>query len=584
MRRASACGSFYFMVIDDRSAGESGREQAARNDGRAASPERTDGPGTTLVSLFEASCKRFAECPAYHNLGVTLQFADLERLSRQLAAYLLDLGLTPGERVALMMPNLLQYPVALFAALRAGLTVVNTNPLYTPRELRHQLADSGASAIVILENFAHVLEQVIGDTGVRHVVTTAVGDLAPLPKRTAVNFLVRRVKRMVPPFRLPQAVRWRQALTRGAAVGFAPPVVRPDDIAFLQYTGGTTGIPKGAMLTHANMVANLEQIRAIWGDLIEPGREVMITPLPLYHVFCLTCNCLLFLDRGGLNVLITNPRDIPGLVRELARWRFSLITGVNTLYAALLAHPRFPRLDFSHLKLGAAGGAALHPRVAEEWRSVTGRPLLEGYGLTEASPVVACNPPDDPRIGTVGRVLPATQISVREADRELGVGEPGELWIRGPQVMRGYWQRPQETAAVLTEDGWLRTGDVAVLEPSGYLRIVDRKKDLINVSGFKVFPNEVESVVAEHPAVLECGCIGIPDARSGQAVKVFVVLRPGASLSAEALLEFCRERLTAYKVPRQVEFRDSLPKSQIGKVLRRELEREQTAAAAAAAA
>jgi long-chain acyl-CoA synthetase len=555
--------------------------QAARTAG-SQGPMRIDGdPAATLVTLFEASCKRFADRPAYHNLGVTLRFSELEQLSRCLAAHLLDVGLVPGERIALMMPNLLQYPVALFAALRAGLTVVNTNPLYTPRELRHQLIDSGASAIIILENFAHVLAQVIGDTSVRHVITTAVADLAPLPKRTAVNFLVRRIRRMVPPFNLPRAVRWRQALARGAALSFAPPAIRPEDIAFLQYTGGTTGIPKGAMLTHANMAANLMQVRAMWGNLLEPGREVMITPLPLYHVFCLTCNCLLFLDQGGLNVLITNPRDIAGLVGELARWRFSLITGVNTLYAALLAHPRFSRLDFSQLKLGAAGGAALHPRVAEEWRSVTGRPLLEGYGLTEASPVVACNPPEGPRVGTVGLALPFTEISIREGGLELTAGEPGELWVRGPQVMRGYWQRPQETAAVLGEDGWLRTGDVAVLEPSGYIRIVDRKKDLINVSGFKVFPNEVESVVGEHPAVLECGCIGVPDERTGQAVKIHVVLRPGASLSAEELIAFCRERLTPYKVPRQVVFRESLPKSQIGKVLRRELERQQAGAVAA---
>lgn len=570
------------MAANDRVSADSAPGQCARDAGQPARPSRIDvEAGATLVSLLEASCTRFAERPAYHNLGVTLRFADLDRLSRQLAAYLLDLGLVRGDRVALMMPNVLQYPVAMFAALRAGLTVVNTNPQYTPRELRHQLADSGATAVVILENFAHVLAQVIGDTAVRHVVTTAVADLAPLPRRTAVNFLVRRIRRMVPPFHIPQAVRWRRALARGAAVRFMPPAVRPDDIAFLQYTGGTTGTPKGAVLTHANMVANLAQMRAMWGGLIEPGREVMITPLPLYHVFCLTCNCLLFLDQGGLNVLITNPRDIAGLVAELGRWHFSLITGVNTLYAALLAHPRFSRLDFSHLKLGAAGGAALHPRVAQEWRGVTGRPLLEGYGLTEASPVVACNPPGGPRIGTVGLALPATEISVREDGLEVGVGQPGELWVRGPQVMRGYWQRPQETAAVLTEEGWLRTGDVAVLEPSGYLRIVDRKKDLINVSGFKVFPNEVESVVGEHPAVLECGCIGVADSRSGQAVKIFVVLRPGAKLPEDELLEFCRERLTPYKVPRQVEFRASLPKSQIGKVLRRELEREQAAMAAA---
>lgn len=569
------------MTGDHRSSAVSGARPAAQGSQPASPAAIQVDPGTTLVSLLEASCARFADRPAYHNLGVTLRFTDLDRLSRQLAGYLLDVGLVRGERIALMMPNLLQYPVAMFAALRAGLTVVNTNPLYTPRELRHQLADSGASAIVILENFAHVLDQVIGDTAVRHVVTTAVADMAPLPKRAAVNFFVRRVRRLVPRFHIPQAVRWREALARGAAAPFTPPTVRADDVAFLQYTGGTTGIPKGAVLTHANMVANLAQMRAMWGSLLEPGREVMITPLPLYHVFCLTCNCLLFLDQGGLNVLVTNPRDIAGLVAQLGRWRFSLITGVNTLYAALLAHPRFRRLDFSHLKLGAAGGAALHPRVAQEWRRITGRPLLEGYGLTEASPVVACNPPAGPRIGTVGLALPATEVSVRENGLEVAVGQPGELWVRGPQVMRGYWQRPQETAAVLTADGWLRTGDVAVLEPSGYIRIVDRKKDLINVSGFKVFPNEVESVVAEHPAVLECGCIGVSDPRSGQAVRICVVLRPGMALSEQELLEFCRANLTPYKVPRQVEFRDSLPKSQIGKVLRRELAREQAGTGAA---
>jgi long-chain acyl-CoA synthetase len=534
----------------------------------------------TLVSVFDASCARFAARPAYYNLGATLSFADLERLSRWLAAYFLEVGLTPGERVALMMPNLLQYPVAVFGALRAGLTVVNTNPLYTPRELHHQLVDSGASAIVILENFAHVLAQVIRNTSVRHVVTTGLADLAPLPRRTAVNFLARHIKRMVPRFNLPQAVGLRQALARGAAARFAPPPVRTDDLAFLQYTGGTTGTPKGAMLTHGNMVANLTQIRMFWGKLIEPGVEIMITPLPLYHVFCLTCNCLLFLDQGGLNVLITNPRDVAGLVSELARWRFSMMTGVNTLYAALLAQPRFPRLDFSHLKLGAAGGAALHPRVAAKWQEVTGRPLLEGYGLTEASPVVACSPPDRPRLGTVGLALPGTEISIRDGNVEVATGEAGELWVRGPQVMRGYWHRPQETAEVITDEGWLRTGDIAVLEPEGYIRIVDRKKDLINVSGFKVFPKEVEDVVNEHSAVLECGCIGLPDPRSGQMVKIFVVLHPGASVSTEELIAHCRARLTPYKVPRQVEFREALPKSPIGKILRRALEREPAGRAA----
>ena len=548
---------------------------------RAVSGARADREGAgTLVGVLERSCARFASRPAYRNLGVTLTFAELERASRALAAWFQHAGLARGERVALMMPNLLQYPVALFGALRAGLTVVNTNPLYTARELRHQLEDSGASAIVVLENFAHVLEAVIAQTRVRRVIVTAVADLAPLPKRVAVNFVVRRVKRLVPPYTLAGAVPLRAALAQGEALELAPPALTPEDLAFLQYTGGTTGVPKGAMLTHGNMVANLGQMREFWGAIIEPGGEVMVTPLPLYHVFCLTCNCLLFLDQGGLNLLITDPRDIPAMIAELARTPFSMMTGVNTLYAALLDDPRFRRLDFSRLKLGAAGGAALHPGVAADWLKTTGRPLLEGYGLTEASPVVACNPPEAPRLGTVGIRLPRTEISIRGEDGELPRGEAGELRVRGPQVMRGYWHRPEETAEVLSADGWLRTGDIALLEPSGYLRIVDRKKDLINVSGFKVFPNEIESVLGEHPSVLESGCIGVPDARSGEAVKVFIVPRPGTRLTVDEVLAHCRARLTSYKIPRQVEFRDTLPKSPIGKILRRELAREQAERAA----
>jgi len=534
----------------------------------------------SLVEVFDESCRRFRDRPAYHNLGVTLTFGELERLSRDFAAHLLASGLARGDRIALMMPNVLQYPVAMFGALRAGLTVVNTNPQYTARELRHQLVDSGARAIVVLENFAHVFEQVRPSTQIEHVITATLGDLAPLPRRVAVNFVARRLKHLVPRFALPDALPFRQALARGARLEFPSPVIEPDDSAFLQYTGGTTGVAKGAMLTHRNMVANLLQIGSFWAKLIEPGREVMITPLPLYHVFCLTCNCLLFLRHGGLNVLITNPRDIPAFIGELGKWRFSMITGVNTLFNALLDHPRFAHLDFSNLKLGAAGGMALHPSVAARWQRITGKPLVEGYGLTEASPVVACNPFDAPQVGTIGVPLPSTEISIREEDREVPPGQPGELCVRGPQVMRGYWNRPEDSVQACTADGWLRTGDIAIAQANGFLKIVDRKKDLIIVSGFKVFPNEIEEVVGEHPAVLECGCIGVADARCGQAVKVFVVAREGFSVTAEELQEHCRQRLTAYKLPKHIEFRESLPKTNVGKILRRELAQQEASRAA----
>lgn len=531
----------------------------------------------SLVAMLERSAHLYADRPAFHNLGVTLTFAQLERLSREFAAYLASLGLAKGERIALMMPNLLQYPVALFGALRAGLTVVNTNPLYTPRELQYQLVDSGARAIVVLENFAHVLARVRTATSVDHIVTTGVGDLLPLAKRTTTRIVLRWIKRQVPAYDLPDACTFRRALELGSRLRFEPVAVGSDDLAFLQYTGGTTGVPKGAMLTHANVLANLHQLSQFWKALFEPGREVMITPLPLYHVFCLTCNCLLFVHQGGLNVLITNPRDIRGLLAELARWRFTMMSGVNTLYAALLRQEGFARLDFSALKIGVSGGMPLDPNVAQAWRARTGQPLIEGYGLTEASPVVACSPYDSPRPGCVGIPVPATEVSIRDGENEVPFGEPGELLVRGPQVMRGYWNRPTETAAVLTADGWLRTGDIAVAEADGFLKILDRKKDLIIVSGFKVFPNEVEGVLGEHAAVLECGCIGVPDARSGQAVKVFVVPRAVAGITADEVRAYCRERLTSYKVPKHVEFVGSLPKTNIGKILRRELARAETA-------
>lgn len=537
-------------------------------------PEVALDPARTLLDVFAESCARFATRPAFHNWGTSLTFADVERRTRDFAAWLASKGLQPGERIVLMMPNVLQYPIALFGALRAGLVVVNANPLYTPRELEHLLRDSGAVSIVVLANFAHVVERVVGKSQLRVVVVTEVGDLLRFPKGAVVNWAARRIKKMVPAFQILGATSFRQALEAGAALPFAPPSVTAHALALLQYTGGTTGVPKGAMLTHRNLLANLEQISAMWGGIIVDGEEIVITPLPLYHVFSFTCNCLTFFKHGGLNVLITNPRDIPAFIAELARWQYSLISGVSTLYNALLDHPRFARLDFSRLKFGFAGGMALQPSVAARWRQITGQDLVEGYGLTEASPVVACNLPGTSRLGTVGLPLPSTEISIREDNREVSAGEQGELCIRGPQVMLGYWNMPEETADVLDVEGWLRTGDIAKLESDGFLRIVDRKKDMIIVSGFKVFPNEIESVLSMHPGIVEAGCIGIDDERTGQAIKVFVVTR--TALTAEEVLNFCREQLTAYKVPKYVEFRTSLPKTNIGKILRRALAAEAT--------
>lgn len=477
-----------------------------------------------------------------------------------------------GERIALMLPNVLQYPVAMVGALRAGLVVVNTNPLYTSRELEHQLRDSGASCIVVLANFAHVLERVVANTNVRTVVTTELGDLLRFPKGIAVSWAARHLKRLVPEYRIPGAIQFHQTLDTGARLAFKPPSIASDDLAFLQYTGGTTGVAKGAMLSHHNLMANLEQVSTLWRSYIRDGAEIVITPLPLYHVFCLTCNCLTFFKHGGLNVLITNPRDIPAFVAELAHWPFTIISGVNTLYNALLEHPRFEHVNFSKLKLGVAGGMALHPDVADRWRQLTGNSLIEGYGLTEASPVVACNLPNASRLGSVGVPLPSTDTSIRDDGRELEAGQAGELYVRGPQAMGGYWHMHEETAQTLDEDGWLRSGDIATLDTDGFVHIVDRKKDMIVVSGFKVFPNEIEAVLTMHEAIAEAGCIGVPDDRSGQAVKAFVVTQ--ATLSTEQIIEFCRERLTPYKVPKYVEFRTTLPKTNIGKIPRRALTEE----------
>ena len=531
------------------------------------------GVHASLADLLETSCEKFRELPAFENMGVVLSYDDVDRLSQDFASYLQNVvGLNKGDRVAVMMPNLLQYPIAVFGILRAGLVVVNVNPLYTPRELEHQMKDSGARAIVIVENFASTLQQVIGSTSLETVITTQVGDLAPFPKRLIANFVVKRVKKMVPPWNLPGSVPFRTALARGKAQPYHRALLTHEDVAFLQYTGGTTGLSKGATLTHGNMVANLAQMHTWIGPLLTEGEDIVITALPLYHIFALTVNCLLFLRVGGKNVLITNPRDMPGFVKEMRRHRFTAFTGVNTLFNGLLHTPGFETLDFSALRFTVSGGAAVQQAVAEKWQAVTGAALTEGYGLSEASPGVCFSPMDKPDWnGTIGVPLPSTYVSLRDDDDKIvAAGEPGELCVKGPQIMRGYWNKPDETRQSFTGDGYLKTGDIAVVDACGYFRIVDRKKDMILVSGFNVFPNEIENVVAMHPGVLECACIGVPDDKTGEAVKVFVV-RKDLALTADALREHCRQNLTGYKVPRAIEFRDALPKSNVGKILRKEL-------------
>jgi len=532
----------------------------------------------SIPELLEQVFAKFANRPAYHNLGRTISYAELERLSRAFAAYLQGLpGMGKGERVAIMSPNLLQYPVVLFGILRAGMTVVNVNPLYTARELEHQLKDSGAKAIVIVENFAQTLQQVLGKTKVRHVITTQVGDMLPIPRRWLVNLVIRYVRKMVPPWQIDGTTTLDKALERGATATFTPVAIAPEDLAFLQYTGGTTGVAKGAMLTHRNILANLEQT-GIWVSVsFVEGKEIVIAPLPMYHIFCLTAT-LSFMKRGSLSVLITNPRDLPALVKEMGSWKFTAMTGVNTLFNGLLNTPGFDRLDFSTLKVVVGGGAAVQKPVAERWQQLTGHHLTEAYGLTEASPGVCGMPLNAPWDGTVGLPLPSTDISIHddgfnELPMWTGVGDlekhTGELCVRGPQVMKGYWNNPAETASAI-QDGWLKTGDVGHVDPLGRVTITDRKKDMILVSGFNVYPNEVESIVAAHPGVLECAVVAVPDEKSGEAVKV-VIVRKDASLTRESVIEHCKAQLTSYKVPRQVEFCEALPKTPIGKILRREL-------------
>ncbi|HET7921466.1 MAG TPA: long-chain-fatty-acid--CoA ligase [Gammaproteobacteria bacterium] len=530
----------------------------------------------SLKVLVEQSCREFATLPAYTNLGLTLNYAELDRLSREFGAWLQQHGLCKGDRVALMMPNLLQYPVALFGVLRAGMVAVNVNPLYTARELEHQIRDSGAQAIVILENFAHTLQEAGPALDMKTVLVTAIGDMLPFPKRALVNFVVRHVKKMVPAWSLPGAIPFRQVLAEGARHTLAEVELGHDDIAFLQYTGGTTGVAKGAVLTHRNMVANVLQASAWLGNYVERGCETVITALPLYHIFSLTANCLTFMRIGGHNILITNPRDMPGFVKELRGVRFSAITGVNTLFNGLLHTPGFEQIDFSALKVALGGGMAVQRAVAESWKKITGVPIVEAYGLTETSPAACINPLDNRDYNaSIGLPISSTELSIRDdAGKELGIGEVGELCFKGPQVMRGYWNRPDETALVLSADGWLRTGDMGRVDERGYVYIVDRKKDMILVSGFNVYPNEIEDVIALCPGVREVAAVGVPDEHSGEVVKLFVV-RKDPSLTVEALKDYAHKELTGYKRPKYIEFRDELPKSNVGKILRRELRDEE---------
>jgi len=528
----------------------------------------------SLREVLEESCAKFGSRPAYSCMGRTITFAELDRLSGAFGAFLQGRGLTKGARVALMMPNVLQYPVCLFGILRVGCTVVNVNPLYTPRELEHQLNDSGAEMIIVVENFAHTLAEVLSKTEVKHVLVTTIGEMLGL-KGVLVDFVLRHVKKMIPPWDIPGAMRLSDALAEGGRRKLEPVAIGHEDIAFLQYTGGTTGVAKGAMLLHRNIIANLLQAGAWVKPFLGNKRHVVITPLPLYHIFSLTANCLIFMTLGAENVLITNPRDVSGLVKEMSKHSFTAITGVNTLFNALLNNAEFQKLDFSTLQMTLGGGTAVQKAVAERWEKVTGKALIEAYGLTETSPAATINPLDLPEYnGAIGLPISSTDLVLRDDDgNDVALGERGEICIKGPQVMAGYWKQPEETAKIIDRDGWLATGDIGVVDERGYVRIVDRKKDMILVSGFNVYPNEIEAVVAMHPGVLECAAVGVPDVKSGEAVKLFVVKKDPA-LTAEALLAHCREQLTGYKCPRDVEFRTELPKTNVGKILRRELRDE----------
>ncbi|WP_323115057.1 long-chain-fatty-acid--CoA ligase FadD1 [Pseudomonas guariconensis] len=530
-----------------------------------------------IQAVLKQSCQRFADKPAFSNLGKTLTYGELYTLSGAFAAWLQQhTDLKPGDRIAVQLPNVLQYPVAVFGAMRAGLIVVNTNPLYTAREMEHQFNDSGAKALVCLANMAHLAEKVVPKTQVKHVIVTEVADLLPPLKRLLINSVIKYVKKMVPAYNLPGAVRFNDALAlgKGGAVTEANP--QPNDVAVLQYTGGTTGVAKGAMLTHRNLVANMLQCRALMGANLQEGCEILITPLPLYHIYAFTFHCMAMMLIGNHNVLISNPRDLSAMVKELGKWKFSGFVGLNTLFVGLCNNDAFRALDFSALKITLSGGMALQLSVAERWKTVTGCAICEGYGMTETSPVAAVNPAEANQVGTIGIPVPSTLCKViDDSGRELGLGEVGELCVKGPQVMKGYWQREEATAEILDQDGWLKTGDIAVIQPDGYMRIVDRKKDMILVSGFNVYPNELEDVLASLPGVLQCAAIGVPDEKSGEVIKMFIVVKPGMTLTKEQVMEHMRANVTGYKVPRHIEFRDALPTTNVGKILRRELRDEE---------
>ena len=535
---------------------------------------------TSLVHLLEESFQKYAQNNAYVCMDKFLSYAELDACSKRLAAWLQSRGMAKGARVAVMMPNVLQYPIAIAAILRAGYTVVNVNPLYTPRELEHQLKDSGSEAIIVLENFAHTVEQVLKNTPVRHVVVASMGELLGGAKGMLVNFVVRNVKKMVPEFALPNMVRFKDALSQGAKMPFAAPTLTSSDIAFLQYTGGTTGVSKGATLTHRNVIANVLQTEA-WAQpaMAQPPiveTHTIVCALPLYHIFALTACALFGMRAGALNILIPNPRDIPGFIKELNKYKVTMLPAVNTLYNALVNHPDFASVDFSQLKTANGGGMAVQQAVNDKWRQVTGKSIIEGYGLSETSPVATCNRSDETGFtGSIGLPVPSTDIAILDDDgNPVPFGQPGEVAIRGPQVMAGYWNRPDETAKVMTADGFFKSGDVGIMDERGYVKIVDRKKDMILVSGFNVYPNELEGVIAGHPGVLECAVVGVPDEHSGEAVKVFVVRRD-PNLTENALMDYCKQQFTGYKKPKYIEFRDELPKTNVGKILRRALRDEQ---------
>lgn len=540
---------------------------------QGVSPEIDISQYSSISDVFRQSVEKFADKPAFQNMGKTLTYAEVGKLATDFASYLQNvLKLPRGERVAIMMPNVLQYPIALFGILQAGLVAVNTNPLYTPRELEHQLKDSGATTIVVLENFANTLELVLPRTQIKHVIVASVGEMFGMIKGALMNFVIRKVKKMVPEYRIPNTITFQMALKQGAANTFKPVELTRDDTALLQYTGGTTGLAKGAVLSHGNICANMLQAKEWIKNQLREGKETVIAALPLYHIFALTVNLMIFANAGSKIVLITNPRDMKGFIGELKKQQVNVFIGVNTLFNAMVNRPDFAEVDFSGLRLTLGGGMATQKAVAEKWKKITGTPIVEAYGLTEASPGVCCNPLNiEAYSGGIGLPVPSTEVELRDADgKEVAVGQPGELWVRGPQVMKGYWNRPEETAKAIDARGFLETGDIAVMDEKGWLKLVDRKKDLIVVSGFNVYPNEIEEVVAGNDKVLEVACIGVKSEKTGEAIKVFVV-RKDPSLTKEELIDFCRKELTAYKVPKDIEFRDELPKSNVGKILRREL-------------